>query len=87
MRDNTTPVRLSMRPGGVDLSVVSQEVGDASETVDGDFAGEELSIAFNPSYLIDGIEAVLGDEVWSRRPSRRGRRRYVRPITTNTVIS
>ncbi|HUA95832.1 MAG TPA: DNA polymerase III subunit beta [Acidimicrobiales bacterium] len=63
VRDNTTPVRLSMRAGGVDLSVVSQEVGDASETVDGDFTGEDLVIAFNPSYLIDGVEAVLGDEV------------------------
>ncbi len=63
VRDNTTPVRLSMRPGGVDLSVVSQEVGDASETVDGDFTGEDLVIAFNPSYLIDGVEAALGDEV------------------------
>jgi DNA polymerase III subunit beta len=63
VRDNTTPVRLSMRQGGVDLSVVSQEVGDASETVDGDFSGEDLIIAFNPSYLIDGVEAVQGDEV------------------------
>ncbi len=63
VRDNTTPVRLSMRPGGVDLSVVSQEVGDATETVDGDFSGEDLVIAFNPSYLIDGVEAVQGDEV------------------------
>ncbi len=63
VKDNTTPVRLSMRHGGVDLSVVSQEVGDASETVDGDFSGEELVIAFNPSYLIDGVEAVIGDEV------------------------
>jgi DNA polymerase-3 subunit beta len=63
VRDNTTPVRLSMRQGGVDLSVVSQEVGDASETVDGDFTGEDLIIAFNPSYLIDGVEAVQGDEV------------------------
>ncbi|MHB8220188.1 MAG: DNA polymerase III subunit beta [Acidimicrobiales bacterium] len=63
VRDNTTPVRLSMRSGGVDLSVVSQEVGDASETVDGDFTGEDLVIAFNPSYLIDGVEAVVGDEV------------------------
>jgi DNA polymerase III subunit beta len=63
VRDNTTPVRLSMRQGGVDLSVVSQEVGDASETVDGDFTGEDLVIAFNPSYLIEGVEAVLGDEV------------------------
>jgi DNA polymerase-3 subunit beta len=63
VRDNTTPVRLSMRPGGVDLTVVSQEVGDASETVDADFDGSELTIAFNPTYLIDGVEAVIGDEV------------------------
>lgn len=63
VRDNTTPVRLSMRVGGVDLSVQSQDVGDASEAVDGDFSGEDLVIAFNPSYLVDGVEAVLGDEV------------------------
>ncbi|MHB1584311.1 MAG: DNA polymerase III subunit beta [Acidimicrobiales bacterium] len=63
VRDNTTPVRLSMRQGGVDLAVVSQEVGDASESVDGDFSGEDMVIAFNPSYLIDGVEAVAGDEV------------------------
>jgi DNA polymerase-3 subunit beta len=63
VRDNTTPVRLSMRGGGVDLTVVSQEVGDASETVDADFEGTELTIAFNPTYLIDGVEAVSGDEV------------------------
>jgi DNA polymerase-3 subunit beta len=63
VRDNTTPVRLSMRSGAVDLTVVSQEVGDASETVDADFEGSELTIAFNPTYLIDGVEAVAGDEV------------------------
>ncbi len=63
VRDNTTPVRLSMRAGGVDLTVVSQEVGDASETVDADFEGSDLTIAFNPTYLIDGVEAVSGDEV------------------------
>jgi DNA polymerase-3 subunit beta len=63
VRDNTTPVRLSMRSGGVDLTVVSQEVGDAAESVDGDFIGDDLVIAFNPSYLIDGVEAVVDDEV------------------------
>jgi DNA polymerase III subunit beta len=64
VRDNTTPVRLTMRSGGVDLSVQSQDVGDASETVDGDYSGDDLVIAFNPSYLIDGVEAVAGDEVF-----------------------
>lgn len=63
VRDNTTPVRLSMRSGGVELTVVSQEVGHASEDVDADYDGEELTVAFNPSYLIDGVEAALGDEV------------------------
>jgi DNA polymerase III subunit beta len=63
VRDNTTPVRLSMRQGGVELTVVSQEVGHASEDVDADFEGEEHSVAFNPSYLIDGVEAVMGDEI------------------------
>lgn len=63
VRDNTNSVRLSMRPGGVDLTVVSQEIGDATETVDGDFSGEDLVIAFNPTYLIEGVDAVLDDEV------------------------
>ena len=63
VRDNTTPVRLSMRPASVELTVVSQEVGHAAEDVDADFEGEELTVAFNPAYLIDGVEAVLGDEV------------------------
>jgi DNA polymerase-3 subunit beta len=63
VRDNTTPVRLSMRSGGVVLTVVSQEIGHASEDVDADYEGEELVVAFNPTYLIEGVEAVVGDEV------------------------
>jgi DNA polymerase III subunit beta len=63
VRDNTTPVRLAMRQAGVDLSVQSQDIGDAAESVDGDYSGGDLVIAFNPSYLIDGVEAVTGDEV------------------------
>jgi DNA polymerase III subunit beta len=63
VRDNTTPVRLSMRQGGVELTVVSQEVGHASEDLDADYEGDEHSVAFNPSYLIEGVEAVPGDEI------------------------
>jgi DNA polymerase-3 subunit beta len=63
VRDNTTPVRLSLRPSTVELSVVSQEIGHASEDVDADYEGEELVVAFNPSYLIEGVDAVVGDEV------------------------
>ncbi len=47
----------------LELSVVSQEIGHASEDVDADYEGEELVVAFNPSYLIEGVDAVVGDEV------------------------
>lgn len=72
VQDNTNNVKLSLREGGVDLSVTSQEVGEASESVDGDFTGENMVIAFNPTYLIDGIEAVADDEVYleTAEPSR-----------------
>ena len=87
VRDNTTPVRLSMRPGGVELTVVSQEVGHASEDVDAEYEGEELTVAFNPTYLIDGVEAVLGDEVVLETSTPPSRRRSGPRSTTTTGIS
>src|SRR5436305_599042 len=40
-----------------------QELGEATEQVDGKFEGEPLTVAFNPAYLLDGINAVEGTEV------------------------
>ena len=31
--------------------------------MDAQYEGEDLTVAFNPGYLIDGIEASTGDEV------------------------
>ncbi|MEX2659262.1 MAG: DNA polymerase III subunit beta [Acidimicrobiales bacterium] len=59
----STPVRLSLRPDGVELSAVTQDVGQAQEDLDAKYEGSELVIAFNPEYLADGIEALAGDEV------------------------
>ena len=63
VRDTTTPVRISLRPDGIELSVVTQEIGQASEEVDAKYEGVEMTVAFNPNYLIDGVEAITGDEV------------------------
>ena len=59
----STPVRLALRPDGVELSAVMQDVGQAQEDLDAKYEGAELVIAFNPEYLADGIEALAGDEV------------------------
>ncbi len=57
------PVRLSLHEGGVELSVVRQEVGEETEHLEGNYTGEEFTIAFNTRYLADGITAVGGDTV------------------------
>lgn len=62
-RDATTPVRLALRPETVELSVVTSDVGQASEEVDAKYEGSEMTVAFNPGYLVDGIDATTGDEV------------------------
>lgn len=58
-----TPVRLEMRPDGVDLWVNEMDRGQAHETIDASLDGNELTVAFNPDYLIAGVEAAGSDEI------------------------
>lgn len=58
-----TPVRLSMSDDGLELVAVTQDVGQAHESLDAKFEGTELTVAFNPEYLVQGIEVAPGDEV------------------------
>ncbi|WCO67108.1 DNA polymerase III subunit beta [Iamia majanohamensis] len=63
MAREATPVRLTMSSGGLELDAVTQDVGQASEAVDATFEGAELTVGFNPEYLLDGIDVAPGDEV------------------------
>jgi DNA polymerase-3 subunit beta len=58
-----TPVRLAMSPEGLDLVAVTQDVGQAHESLDAKYEGTELTVAFNPDYLLQGVEVLEGDEV------------------------
>ena len=57
------PVRLAMHQGGVELSVIRQEVGEETELLDGEYSGDDMTIAFNTRYLTDGINAVDDEKV------------------------
>jgi DNA polymerase-3 subunit beta len=58
-----TPVRLAMSTNGLELVAVTQDIGQAHESLDAKFEGTELTVAFNPEYLVQGIEVAPGDEV------------------------
>jgi DNA polymerase-3 subunit beta len=62
-RDATTPVRIALRPTGIELTVITTDWGTATEDVDAKYEGAEMTVAFNPNYLIDGVEAITGDDV------------------------
>src|ERR671925_399260 len=55
---DTTPVRLEFNALGVKLSSSSPDLGQAVETVEARYEGEDLTAAFNPQYLIDGLTAA-----------------------------
>lgn len=59
------PVRLKLTEGGVEVTVTRQDVGGESEHLPGTFTGsdDDVTVAFNPRYLADGVGAVVGDDV------------------------
>lgn len=63
VRDAITPVRVSLRPDSVECTVITQELGQATEDLDAKYEGTELVMGFNPTFLIDGLEAVGGEEI------------------------
>lgn len=56
--ERNTPVRLSFSDGAVTLEAGQGEDAQASEAVESTLVGEELSIAFNPQFLLDGLGAL-----------------------------
>ena len=56
-------IRLQLKPDGLELTATTQDIGQAHEDLDAKYEGTEMTIAFNPDFLLDGIEAVDGDEV------------------------
>lgn len=55
------PVRLGFSAEGLVLEAGGQDEAQASERLDCSWEGEEMSIAFNPQYLLDGLGAVDSD--------------------------
>lgn len=63
MARDATPVRLEQTADSLDLKAVSQELGTAHEQLDAKYEGTELTVAFNPQFLTEGVEVTGGDEV------------------------
>jgi DNA polymerase-3 subunit beta len=61
--DRGAQVRMEFSEGSLTLSAGGDDVGRAEEDLVCDFVGEPLTIAFNPTYLTDGLAAVHSERV------------------------
>ena len=61
--DRGAQVRMEFGDGMLRLSAGADDVGRAEEDLPVDFAGEPLTIAFNPTYLTDGLASVHSERV------------------------
>ncbi|MFW6050626.1 MAG: DNA polymerase III subunit beta [Myxococcota bacterium] len=61
--DKSGGVRLSIEPGLLRITSENPDVGEGSEELDVDFAGEPLVIGFNAKYLLDALGGLTEDEV------------------------
>ncbi|WP_207760674.1 DNA polymerase III subunit beta [Mycolicibacterium sphagni] len=61
--DRGAQVRMEFSDGVLHLSAGADDVGRAEEDLPVEFAGEPLTIAFNPTYLTDGLGSLHSDRV------------------------
>ncbi len=84
--DRGAQVRMEFADGGLRLSASSDNVGRAEEDLPVEFAGEPLTIAFNPNYLTDGLGSLHSEKVWFGFTTP-GRPAVLRPVTDDGAAS
>src|SRR5450830_1134808 len=61
--ERNTPIRLSFSDGQVVLDAAQGDDAQASEAIEAQLVGDDISVAFNPQYLLDGLGALTTELV------------------------
>lgn len=61
-----SPVKMDVNSASqtIQLSTIAQDVGSAQEMVKAEIEGEDTEIAFNSSYIMDGLNAITTDDAY-----------------------
>ncbi|MGN6797931.1 MAG: DNA polymerase III subunit beta [Gaiellaceae bacterium] len=63
MAQRNSPLRLRFAEGELTVSAITQDVGEARESLPAPFAADPLEIGFNAEFLRDGLESVDADSI------------------------
>lgn len=66
LSNKTSPVRFDLNAASqtTQISTASQDIGAASETIASNIEGDDVEIAFNFSYVLDGLASIETDTVY-----------------------
>ncbi|GAB3009638.1 DNA polymerase III subunit beta [Mycobacterium bourgelatii] len=84
--DRGAQVRMEFSEGSLRLSAGSDDGGRAEEDLAVDFAGDPLTIAFNPNYLTDGLQSLHSEKV-SFGFTTPGKPALLRPATADDEVA
>jgi DNA polymerase-3 subunit beta len=63
LAQRNAPLRFALDDGELTIAAETPDVGDASEAMPAPYSGEPMEIAFNPQFVIEGIDSVSSDEI------------------------
>ncbi len=63
LAQRNAPLRLAFAEGELTVAAETPDIGDASEALPAPYSGEPLEIAFNPQFLVEGVESVASEEL------------------------
>ena len=63
MAQRNSPIRLRFGDGELSVSAITQDVGEARESLPAPYTGDTLEIGFNAEFLRDGLESVESETV------------------------
>jgi len=63
MAQRNSPLRLRFAEGELTVSAITQDVGEARESLPAPFTGDAMEIGFNAEFLRDGLESVDSETI------------------------
>jgi DNA polymerase-3 subunit beta len=63
MAQRNSPLRLRFADGELTVSAITQDVGEARESLPAPFTGDAMEIGFNAEFLRDGLDSVDSDSI------------------------
>jgi DNA polymerase-3 subunit beta len=63
MAQRNSPLRLRFADGELTVSAITQDIGEARESLPAPYNGDAMEIGFNAEFLRDGLESVESDSI------------------------